>query len=89
MSASTGPIVAAGAITLFNDLVINRKTWQQDAKVVGATAIAAGGLFLMEQASPELARGIAWIALVTVLFVRVDPATPAPVEAFNKWFNGK
>jgi hypothetical protein len=89
VSASTGPILAAGAITLFNDLVINRKSWQQDSRVIVGTAVAAGGLYLVEQISPELARGIAWIALVTVLFVRTDPKVPSPAEAFNTWYNAK
>lgn len=89
MSASTGPILAVGAITLFNDIVVHRKTLQQDARVVVGTAVAALGLSFVEHINQELAVGVAWLSLVAVLFVRLDPATPAPVESFLTWYEGK
>jgi hypothetical protein len=30
---------------------------------------------------------LAYVGLITVLFVRIDPKVPAPVESFNKFFN--
>lgn len=86
---STGPVLAAGAVTLFNDVIIHQKSVTQDSRVIVSTAIAAGGLALLEHVSEPLASGIAWIALVTVLLVRVDPKTPAPLESFASWWNGK
>lgn len=69
MAKSTGPILAAGGITFVNGWIFNKQG--PDFKVILATAIAAGGLALLENASAPLAEGIAWIALITVLFTRV------------------
>ena len=89
MARSTGPIVAAGALTLFNDVIVHQRSISQDSRVIVATAVAAGGLALLEHVSAQLAVGISWLALVTVLLVRVDPKTPAPLESFATWWNGK
>lgn len=87
MARSTGPILAAGAITLFTDVVIENQPVTERFRVVVATAIAAGGLALLEQlVSEELAVGLAWIGLVTLLLVRTDPKVPSPIEAFNNWY---
>jgi hypothetical protein len=84
---STGPILAAGAVTLFNDVVVNRKSVGQDARVVIATAIAAGGLALLEKLSAELAVGLGWLVFISVMFIRVDASTPSPVESILKFYN--
>lgn len=89
MARSTGPIVAAGALTLFNNVIVHQRSISQDSRVIVATAVAAGGLALLEHVSAQLAVGISWLALVTVLLVRVDPKTPAPLESFATWWNGK
>lgn len=89
MAQSTGPILAVGAITLFNDVIVHGRGIEQDLRVVVGTAIAAGGLALVERASPGLAVGLAWLTLIGVLFVRIDPKIPAPVEAFSSWYNAK
>ncbi len=87
MSASTGPILAAGGITLFNQTIVNGQGI--DMRVPVGTAIAAGGLFLLEKISTELAVGMAWLVLVGVLLVRMKPNEPSPVENFNNWYNAK
>lgn len=87
MSASTGPILAAGGITLFNAVIINNQSVQTQAKVIVGTGIAAMGLALIEHASYGLAVGLAWLTLITTLFVRVTPNVPAPLESFTKWYN--
>lgn len=87
MSASTGPVVAAGAITLFNQTIVNGQGLNMRIPV--GTAIAAGGLFLVEKISEELAVGMAWLILVGVLFVRMKPNEPSPIENFNNWYNAK
>lgn len=89
MAASTGPILAAGGITLFTRTVVQGHLIPQEYRVIAGTALAAGGLALLEKANAGLAIGLSWLTLITVLLVRVDPKTPSPVEAFNTWFNAK
>jgi hypothetical protein len=87
MGATTGPIVAAGAVTLGNMLILNRKDWGPPAsRVVVGTAIAAAGFRLFEEALPSAATAMAWLALLSVLLVRVDPATPSPLETLQVWY---
>jgi hypothetical protein len=77
MAASTGPILAVGAISFTNGWILNKQP--PDFKILLGTAVAAGGLALFEHVSKELAVGIAWIALVTVLFTR-QKGKPSPAE---------
>lgn len=81
MARSTGPVLAVGGITFANGWLLNHQA--PDFKVLLATAVAAGGLALFEHVSPELATGIAWIALVTVLFTRFK-GKPSPAENLLK-----
>lgn len=69
MSASTGPVVAAGVITAGNLVIGNGQPWTGAIRIGVATAIAAGLLALAEHAAAPLAIGIAWIALITSLLV--------------------
>jgi hypothetical protein len=69
MAGSTGPVVAAGVITYANQVLGNGKTWDSQLVIAVGTGIAAGMLALFERAVPQLAIGIAWIALVTSLLV--------------------
>lgn len=83
MAKSTGPILALGAITIGNSVILNGKDfdwWQPLA--VGITAVTFSGA---EKLAPELVTGLAWIALVTVIFVRLDKNVPSPAESFTKW----
>lgn len=80
MARSTGPILAVGGITLANQSLLAKNQQPIDFRVVAATAIAAGGLALLERLSEPLAVGLAWVALVTVLFVRLDAKAGAPAE---------
>jgi hypothetical protein len=70
MAASTGPIVAAGAITYANAVLFNGKPWASQITVLVGTGLAAGMLALAEHVSAPLAVGIAWIALVTSLLIQ-------------------
>jgi len=81
MAASTGPVLAVGAISFANGWVLNNQP--PDFKILLGTAIAAGGLALFEHVSRELAVGIAWIALVTVIFTR-QKGKPSPAENLLK-----
>lgn len=56
-----------------------------DLKVLLATGIAAGGLALVEQipGAAPLAVGIAYIALVTLLFTSIN-GKPSPISTIQK-----
>lgn len=82
---STGPILAVGAITVANQSLIGGDPI--DWKVPIATGVAAGVFALLEKAVPEFAVGLAWLALVSVLFVRINNK-PSPTESFAKWWEG-
>lgn len=82
---STGPILAVGGITLANQSIVNGQPI--DWRVPIATGIAAGAFAFVEHFAPEAASGLAWLALVSVLFVRLKPNVPSPVESFVKWWN--
>lgn len=83
---STGPILAVGAITVANQSLINDEPI--DWKVPIATGVAVGIFALLEKALPDIAVKVAWLALVSVLFVRIKPGTPSPTESFVKWWEG-
>ena len=80
MARSTGPILAVGAISIANQSLLAKEQQPIDFRIIVGTAVAAGGLALLENVSPEIAVGIAWIALVAVLFTRLDPKAGAPAE---------
>lgn len=87
MAESTGPVLAIGAITVTNRVVFNDKP--MDWKVPVATAMAA---MLFAGAERAVGRGavyVAYLALVTVVFARVDPSVPAPAETALSWFNDR
>lgn len=85
MAASTGPILAVGGLTLANRVVFNDKA--MDWRVPIGTAIAAVLFAGAERAVGQTAVRLAYLALITAVFVRVDPAVPAPAESALKWFN--
>lgn len=85
MAASTGPILAIGAITIANRTVFNDEP--MDWKVPIATGIAAILFAGAERAFGDVATKLAYLAMVTVVFVRTDPKVPSPAESALKWFN--
>lgn len=86
MSASTGPIVAAGAVTAFNAIILQGRPPATQARTAVGTLVAAGGLFLAEQVAPKAAVAFAWLVFAGVLLVRVDATTPSPLETFVAWY---
>lgn len=84
---TTGPILAIGGITLVNQSVIHDKP--VDWRVPIAAGLAAGLFGLFEKAWEDAAVGVAYVALVTMLFTRTQKDVPSPVESFNDWWNGK
>ncbi len=89
MAATTGPILAAGAVTMFNAIIVHDRTVMQEKKAIVGALIAAGGLALWEKAMPRTATAVSWLVLLSVLLVRVDPTTPSPIESFQTWYNTK
>jgi len=89
MAASTGPILGAGAVTVFNAVIVQGRLPQTQSKVIVGTLIAAGGLALLEAGFPTTAVTLSWTILLVTLLVRTDPATPSPIESFQQWLNSK
>jgi hypothetical protein len=79
-----GPILAVGAISLGNEVIIHGQ--KVSMRIIVGTGLAAMGLSVLEDLIPGLGTGIAWLTLVTVLLVRINPAVPSPVETINDWF---
>lgn len=89
MAKSTGIIIVVGLITATNEAVFAPIASGGDIRsdfnwrIVPATLIAAAALGGLERISEQLAVGIAYISLITVLFARLGRA-PAPVENVAK-----
>lgn len=79
-----GPILAVGAISLGNEVIIHGQ--KVSVRIVVGTGLAAMGLSVLEDLVPGLGTGLAWLTLVAVLFVRINPAVPSPVETVYGWF---
>ena len=76
MAQSTGIILAAGGISFVNEWLLEKKS--PDFKIPLATCIAALMLSGAEHISQPIAVGVAWIALITVIFAPVG-STNSPV----------
>lgn len=86
MSVTTGPVLAAGAITVANTVVFNSEP--MDWRIPVATTMLAGGFYLVERAiGADVAEVLAWTLLVTTLITRVDPNVPSPVESAVRWWD--
>lgn len=85
MSLSTGPILAAGALTMANQSVFNSEP--VDWRVPVATGLAALGFSALENAAPKAAQMLAWTVLATVLLTRTKADVPSPVESARSWWN--
>jgi hypothetical protein len=85
VAKSTGVILAVGAVTVFNDVILNNE--ELDMRVPIATAFGAMVFSLLEKANQPIAVGVAWVALLTVLLARIDPKKPAPVETLLAMWN--
>lgn len=83
MPRSTGPILAVGAITIVNRTIVHEEP--MDWRIPVMTGVAAGAFALLEKGWEEGAVAVAYIALVTVLFTRLQPGIPAPLESLVDW----
>jgi hypothetical protein len=82
---TTGPILAIGAITMFNAVVLHKRPI--DMRVPLATAASALVFAGLEEIWADGAVGLAWVALVTTLVVPVDKSVPSPVESASAWWS--
>lgn len=86
MARSTAVVLATGALTLANEAVFAPMAGQTVAvnwRIVPATAGLAIALGALEHLAPEFAVGLAWLALVTALFVPLGKA-PTPLDNLTK-----
>lgn len=88
MAQSTGPILAAGGIVIFNAVIIHRREPVSQTRVAVATLVTAVIASVAERALPRATVAGAWLVLATTLLVRVDERTPAPIESLNQFING-
>jgi hypothetical protein len=86
MARSTGPILAIGAITIVNGTILHGQP--MDWRIPIATGAAAAAFALMEHGWEQGTVGLAWLALVSVLFVRLKPTVPSPVESLLAFWEG-
>lgn len=84
MSRTTGPILAIGAITLANAVLLHNRP--VDFRVPIATAAAALVFSGAERLWEDGAVGLAWVALVTTLVVPIDPTVPSPIVSAQAWW---
>lgn len=84
MAATTGPVLAVGAVTVANRVIFNNQPMEWRVPI--ATAIAAALFALGERAWPAGAKALAWTALVAVVLTRVDPSVPSPAESALTWW---
>lgn len=84
MSRTTGPVLALGTLTVVNATVFNGRP--MDWRIPLATGLLAAAAGLAERAAPQAAEVLVWTALITSLFTRIEPGTPAPVESALTWW---
>lgn len=84
MSATTGPVLAIGAITMANRSLLHDKP--VDWRIPVATGLAAVLFSGAERVWADGARMLAYTALVAVCLSRIDPDVPSPVESALQWW---
>jgi hypothetical protein len=85
MSATLGPVLATGMVTIVNTTVFHGQP--MDWRVPVATGLAAVGFGLMERAWPQGATILAWSMFLTLILTRTNPAVPSPTESALAWWN--
>lgn len=89
MAESTGYILAAAGIAAANEAIFapaaaGKPLWVNfNWRIVPATAVAALALAGLEQLSPPLGKGLAMLALLTVLMLPVGNAK-SPTDNLSK-----
>jgi hypothetical protein len=90
MAGSTGPVIATGAITWTNAVILSSRkpadVLGYSARVAVGTGIAAMILSGVDKLSPQAARAVGYLALLTVTLTRIG-GRPSPVENTLSWWN--
>lgn len=74
MSTTTGPIIAAGAITWANHTFFEQGAefdFEETLRTAVGTGLAAGFLYIIERGAPDIGKMLAWAALLTVILVPI------------------
>lgn len=90
MAGTTGPIVAAGALTWANrSLFGDDSEFDLDftARVVVGTAVAAAMFYGLEKITDDGAVALAYLVLVGVIFVPVAGSTETPATRVANLFD--
>lgn len=95
MSRTTGPILAAGALTWTNQVLLNdnkdsktaESMWTETVRIGVATGILVGVMNGFERIAEPIAVSLAWTALATVLLVRFQ-GKPTPLEKLTSLAGG-
>lgn len=87
MARSTGPILAVGAVTLANKVILNQQP--MDWRIPIATGLAAGFFAVFERGWESGAVGLAWLALVVTVILPIDRSTPSPIETLDRLVKGQ
>lgn len=87
MAATTGPILAIGALTVFNDVVIGNKGLTDEFRVLAAVGIGVGVFAGLEKLNAQIAKGIVYIALVTAIVAPLAKDKTSFAERAAKWFD--
>lgn len=87
MSRSTGPILAAGALTFVSRSVLGDEPddLRLGARVLVGTGIVAMTLSAFERVSEPGAVAFAWLALTAALFVP-PPGAKSPIQTALTWW---
>lgn len=89
MASAAGLILSAAGIAAANEAIFipansGKPLWNDfNWRLVPATAVAVLTLSALEKISPPLAKGLAGLALFSVIFVPVGNA-PSPVDNLSK-----
>ncbi|MYS19158.1 hypothetical protein GA0115240_10589 [Streptomyces sp. DvalAA-14] len=85
MSATTGPVLAMGLITIANQTVFHGKPL--DWRVPIATGLLAVAFSGFERVWMDGAKMLAYTGLVAVTLTRVQATVPSPAESAVSWWN--
>lgn len=84
MAKSTGPVLAIGAVTVANRVIFNERPMEWRIPI--ATGIASMLFSLMERGWEKGAISLAWLALISSMFLRVN-GDRSPIENAADWWN--
>lgn len=84
MAASTAPLLAAGGIILFDDVILRGQA--PDWKEPVAIGLLVGMFALAEPLAPEAVKLLSYLVVVSVLLGA--PSGHSPVKDFQAWVGG-